>query len=251
VEAAKVEATSAAGGATGAAPASAPKPSLSDVTALIGTMPCSILQASVNDRRVLVRGYVAGSKIIGRIERGLGNVAGVEEVKSEIRGVPAVFCQTLELYAPFWRANRDAGFGTGIGTPNGDNAFMGGDRLIVDLKTPTYKSWLYVDYFALDGSVVHMMPSPGEDFNEGDPRDSFQLGEPGDIGLWEVAPPFGNEMIVVLATSAPIFEDARGQLEEANDYRAALRKRLKVLESESGKAKISADFVVIKTEPKS
>jgi hypothetical protein len=57
-------------------------------------------------------------------------------------------------------------------------------------------------------------------------------------------------MIVLLATSAPVFEDARGQLEEANDYRAALRKRLKALESRDG-AKVSADLVVIRTRPKS
>jgi serine/threonine protein kinase len=231
--------------------AAAPRPSLSEVTALLGSMPCSILQASVNDRSLLVRGYAAGPKIMQRIEDSLGEVAGITEVKNEIQDLPGVFCQTLELYAPFWIANRDSGFGTRIGTPNPGNVFVAGERLIVDIKTPTYKSWLYVDYFAQDSSVVHMMPSPGEVFNEADPRESFQLGEPGDIGLWEVAPPFGTEMIVLLATSAPIFEDARGQLEEANDYRTALGKRLKALESDSGKARISVDLVVIQTKPKS
>ena len=98
---------------------------------------------------------------------------------------------------------------------------------------------------------MHMMPSPGEVFNQGEARDSFQLGEAGDIGLWEVAPPFGTEVVVVLATSAPVFEDAREELEQGNDYRAALEKRLKALESQSHKAKISADFVVIRTKPRS
>ena len=98
---------------------------------------------------------------------------------------------------------------------------------------------------------MHMMPSPGEVFNQADARNSFQLGEAGDIGLWEVAPPFGTEMIVVLAASAPVFEGTRGELEQGNDYRAALRKRLKALESQSRKAKISADFVVINTKPRS
>jgi hypothetical protein len=232
-------------------PATAPKPSLDEVTTLLETMPCSVLQASMNGRSALVRGYVASPKVMKRIEEGLGKVAGITEVKNEIQELPRIYCQTLELYAPYWTANRDAGFGTAIGTPNANNTFVEGERLVVDIGTPTYKSWLYVDYFAKDGSVVHMMPSPGEVFNQGDARNSFQLGEAGDIGLWEVAPPFGTEMIVVLAASAPVFEGTRGELEQGDDYRAALRKRLKALESQSRKAKISADFVVINTKPRS
>ncbi len=230
--------------------ATAPKSSLDAVATLLDTMPCSVLQASMNGSSVLVRGYVAGSAVMKRIEDDLGKVTGITEVKNEIQELPRIYCQTLELYAPYWTANHDAGFGTAIGTPNAGNAFVEGERLVVDIGTPTYKSWLYVDYFAKDGSVVHMMPSPGEVFNQGDARDSFQLGEAGDIGLWEVAPPFGTEMIVVLATSAPIFESTRGELEQGNDYRAALQKRFKALESQPRKAKISADFVVIKTEPR-
>jgi len=231
--------------------ATAPKPSLNKIAALFDTMPCSVLQASMNGSSALVRGYVAGPKVMKRIEDGLGKITGITEVKNEIQELPHIYCQTLELYAPYWKANRDAGFGTAIATPNTGNVFVEGERLVVDIGTPTYQSWLYVDYFAKDGSVVHMMPSPGEVFNQGDARDSFQLGEAGDIGLWEVAPPFGTEMIVVLATSTPVFEGARGELEQGNDYRAALRKRLKALESQSRRAKISADFVVIKTKPRS
>jgi len=231
--------------------ATAPKPSLGEVATLLDTMPCSVLQASMNGPSVLVRGYVAGAKVMKRIEDGLGKVTGITEVKNEIQDLPRIYCQTLELYAPYWKTNRDAGFGTAIATPKADNEFQEGERLVVDIGTPTYQSWLYVDYFAQDGSVVHMMPSPGEVFNQGDARDSFQLGEAGDIGLWEVAPPFGTEMVVVLATSAPVFEGAREELEQGNDYRAALLKRLKALESQSHKAKISVDFVVIKTKPRS
>ena len=162
----------------------------------------------MNGPSVLVRGYVAGPKVMKRIEDGLGKVTGITEVKNEIQNLPRIYCQTLELYAPYWKTNRDAGFGTAIATPKADNEFLEGERLVVDIGTPTYQSWLYVDYFAQDGSVVHMMPSPGEVFNQGEARDSFQLGEAGDIGLWEVAPPFGTEVVVVLATSAPVFEDA-------------------------------------------
>ena len=102
----------------------------------------------MHDRSALVRGYVAGPKVMKRIEDSLGKVAGITEVKNEIQELPRIYCQTLELYAPYWTANRDAGFGTAIGTRNASNAFVEGERLVVDIGTPTYKSWLYVDYRA-------------------------------------------------------------------------------------------------------
>jgi len=228
---------------------SVPKPSLNEVTAFLGTMPCSVLQASINDRTLVVRGFAAGPEVMARIDGSLGNIAGISQLNNEIRPLPGVFCQTLEFYAPYWKANRDGGFGTVIGTPKADDTFAGGERLVLDINTPTYNSFMYVDYFDHEGNVVHMMPSPGEEFNQGEPRASFQLGEEGDIGLWEVAPPFGTDMIVILASSVPIFDGARGQLEDANDYRAALGKRLKAIEAESAGAKISADFVAITTKP--
>ncbi len=228
---------------------SIPKPSLNEVTAFLGTMPCSVLQASINDRTLVVRGFAAGPKVMARIDDSLGNIAGISELKNEIHKLPRVFCQTLEFYGPYWKANRDAGFGAAIGTPKADDTFVAGERLVLDINTPTYKSLLYVDYFDHEGNVVHMMPSPGEEFNQGEPRTSFQLGEEGDIGLWEIAPPFGTDMIVVLASSVPLFDGARRQVEDANDYRAALGKRLKALKSESAGAKISAAFVAIETNP--
>lgn len=255
-----------ASSATGAAPAStepavaaattttaagvASKPALSEVSALLATIPCSVLQASINGRTVVVRGYGAGPKVIEQVDESVGKMPGVDKVENDIQGLPRVYCQTLELYAPYWRANRDAGFGTAIGTPKADNMFIEGERLVVDIGTPTYKSSLYVDYYDHEGNVVHMMPSPGEEFNIGEPRESFQIGEAGDIGLWEVAPPFGTDVIVVLATSTPLFDTARGQVEESNNYRAALRRRLKALESDPGRVNVSADLVIIKTERK-
>jgi serine/threonine protein kinase len=240
------EASSATAGA--GQTSSIPKPSLNEVTAFLGTMPCSVLQASINDRTLAVRGFAAGEKVMARIDGSLGNIAGISELKNEIRALPRAFCQTLEFYAPYWKANRDAGFGTVIGTQNSDDTFVGGERLVLDINTPTYNSWLHVDYFDHEGNVVHMMPSPGEEFNQGEPRAFFQLGEEGDIGLWEVAPPFGTDMIVLLAASVPLFEGARGQFEDANDYRAALGKRLKTLAAESPGAKVSAAFVVVTTK---
>ncbi len=236
---------------TGPAPAPAPSISTSQVATVLGGMPCAILHASVNEkeRAVTVGGYAAGPKTVEKIVSDLEGTAGVATLNNEIREVPRVFCQTLELYASHWNANNDSGFGTAIGTPNTDNVFVEGERLVLDISTPTYDSWLYVDYFDHEGNVVHMMPSPGEVNNQFAKNKSFQLGEEGDIGLWEIAPPFGTELIAVLSASAPVFDGARGEVEGSSNYRTALQKRLKTLASSPDKVKISADFVVITTKP--
>jgi len=235
---------------TSPTPAPAPELSTSEVATILGGMPCAVLRASVNqnERSITVSGYAAGPKTVKTIVSGLEETGGLAKLNNEIREVPPVFCQTLELYAAYWNANNDSGFGTAIGTPKPDNLFVEGERLVLDISTPTYDSWLYVDYFDHEGNVVHMMPSPGEVNNQIGKNKSFQLGEEGDIGLWEVAPPFGTEIIAVLSTSAPVFDGARGEVEGSNNYRAALLKRLKALASSPDKVKISADLVVIKTK---
>ncbi len=54
-----------------------PKPSVNEVTAFLSTMPCSVLQASINDSTLVVRGFAAGSKVVERIESSLSHVAGI------------------------------------------------------------------------------------------------------------------------------------------------------------------------------
>jgi serine/threonine protein kinase len=229
-------------------PPPAPKPTLAAIESALAKVACSDLQVSLEDRDVTVRGITAGEDNGVRIGSAIESVPGVAKTTTEVLVVPRIQCNVIELYSTFWKANRVSGYGTAVRTPQQDNVFREGDRLIVDVAAPSYESYLYIDYFALDGSVVHMMPSPGEKANQAAAGDTFLVGEPGDIGLWEVAPPFGMEMIVILASREPVFDKLRDEAEQADNYLNAVRKRLGTL-GDSNKGGISADFVIIKTRP--
>lgn len=239
---------------TAAAPEASSLPSTEEVNALLGTIDCSVMQASVRDGALAVDGYVAGGKAMARTAEILDRIGGVT---NQVREIPAVFCETIELYAPYIRANHDAGLGARIGTPRGDDVFADGENLIVDATAPSFLSWLYVDYFGHEGSVVHLLPSVEDDENRVEPRVQIQLGGDGGMKVWQIAPPYGTEMIVLLAASKPVFDIATPEQwaaweggDEAGSYREKLRKRLDALRGASEGAKIAADLVVVTTREK-
>ena len=238
----------------GAQPAaSPPTPVLSAevVNRRLLALPCSALLGSVDGGNVTVRGYAAGDDASARIDDAVREIPGVTQVANDVTMVPKVKCKVLETYRPYWRANAIEALGATIRTARPENKFAGGDRLEVELTMPRFASHFYVDYYALDGSVVHMVPSPGEEENEAAAGARVQVGEPEGNGRWDVAPPFGREFIVLLAVSSPVAEELRDQVEEAEVYLDELAARLGSLRKANAKAGIAADFLVIQTGPAS
>ena len=117
---------------------------------------------------------------------------------------------------------------------------------LVRITTPPYESYVNLDYYSLDGGVVHMVPGPRIEGNQAPPSYAATIG---DLGEWIIAKPFGTELVVVLTTPKPLFDQPRDEVEKGADYLVALRERLEQLARESGSKKITADFVTIKTRP--
>lgn len=220
--------------------------SLAAVTPLLDKIPCSALQAAVNEGAVRVQGLTTGRQVVDRLEDQLRRLAGVREVSTSVRRLRPEQCGVLELYAPYWLANRNLGLGTTIGTRKPGDEFVGGETLVVQLKTPSFGSYVNVDYFGHDGNVLHMLPSPRIRENQAPPNYAATLG---DLGDWVIAEPFGQEFIVILATPELLFESPRPELEATSDYLAALRARLAQIEKQHGNERIAADFLLITTKP--
>jgi eukaryotic-like serine/threonine-protein kinase len=109
---------------------------------------------------------------------------------------------------------------------------------------PVFAGYLRVDYIAHDGNVQHLYPQvadstgavadkvhmfvPGEHVSLGDPT----AGQPG----WEVAPPFGTDMIVAVASSQPLFTRPRsGNVEPAATYLRDLDAAVQAVREGGGK----------------
>ena len=98
-----------------------------------------------------------------------------------------------------------------------------GQPLVVDVTTPAYDSYVNIDYYQLDGSVVHLVPNAAR---EGQSGAAALRGDDRQRGRLDRSKPFGSEMIVLLITPAPLFDTLRPESEPRADYLRAVEKRL-------------------------
>jgi serine/threonine protein kinase len=221
--------------------------SLESIEPLLIRLPCSALEALIIDNRINIKGYASQSSI-ERLEGELAALTGASnKVSLHINRLNANKCDMIELLSPFWLINRKIGAGTSIQAKGSNAEFEEGDNIILEIHTPPYASYLNVDYFSVDGGVIHMVPSPRARQNQA-PADYKAII--GDLGEWRVGSPFGRELIAILATPEPLYKELRTEYEPQSDYLPDLRKRLNELAAKVGDSRITADILLIETFPK-
>jgi hypothetical protein len=231
-----------------AAPPRPSKPAAAPVSvaSILAGVPCSALAASARDEWVVVQGYLPATVSPARLKEMLG-AAGVGSVKLDVRQVKDDDCGVINALAPYWRNNRESGGATTIHTKGKNEELREGDSLIVDITTPGFESYVSIDYYVLDGSVIHLVPSPRAKDNQAPANYSATVGS---VGNWVVAKPFGSELIVLLTTPVPLFDAIRPEHESRGDYLRAVEKRLTQLATKYGPERLTADFVQVTTRPK-
>ncbi len=227
--------------------AAAPPPiTLAAITPLVQRTPCSLIETALDGATITLRGYARESDI-ARLQGELRALGGVDEVRSQITPIGNDKCDAVELIAPYWAANRSLGLGARIEAAQPGGRFQEGDNLVLNLATPAHESYVNVDYYSLDGGVLHLVPSPRFSSNQA-PAD--YRATIGDLGEWTVAEPFGTEMVVMLTTPEPLFDGLRKEFEPRAAYLKDLKGRLDALQNKAGKERIAADLVLIHTQAK-
>lgn len=239
-------------GPTAAPPVAAPQPvapvTLPAVAGVLAKVPCSALAPAVNERTVRVQGYLARSFGQSRLKDALAALPGVASVELSLHEVDDGKCPMLAVLGPYWAAHRMAGGGAEIRLSSGSaERLKEGDTLMVDVTTPNYQSYVTVDYYVLDGHVVHLLPNALERENLAPPRYTATIGS---LGNWVIGKPFGNEMLVLIATPVPAFDQLRPPSEPASDYLRELDQRLAKISKERGANSVAVAFLQITTGPK-
>ncbi len=110
-----------------------------------------------------------------------------------------------------------------------------GERVIIRMKSYDFPAYVYVDFFDVDGNVLHLRPNQWEPLQFYEPGANITVGDDGSgqpaIKLI-VRPPFGRELAVAYASSEPIYEGLRDTIEPAAPYLAYLRTRIAELKAE-------------------
>ncbi|WP_341316863.1 protein kinase [Paraburkholderia sp. IMGN_8] len=232
-----------------AQPPPAPKPALTlaAVAPVLAQVPCSALAGSAHDHSLTVRGYVSQRYGAAHLKDTLAALPGVDTLALEVEPLADDKCDTIKALAPYWTRNWQAGHVAALHVRPPGGQLSEGDPLVVDVTTPAYDSYVNLDYYQLDGSVVHMVPSPRAKDNQAPPRYAATIGSAGD---WIISKPFGTEMVVLLITPAPLFDKPRPESEAHADYLRALDTRLAQIAGKYGQDHVVADFAQITTKPR-
>lgn len=231
----------------------APPPVAPDLRALVtkefAAFPCSDLRATVDGGRVRVDGYVSRPDDLPALRQRVAAVEGVDEARVEAQLRIWPHCEVVALLKSHAERNRDGKHGLAV-TPTAGHSdrFIENERVIVELLQSDYDGYLYVDYYTVGGEVAHIYP------NQGEPdsgrlvraRERFQVGAT-DTRTWTVSAPFGQELITVIASPVPLYEGLPpAEIESAKDYLPRLRK---LVESQRGNERLTAEFLFMQTEP--
>ncbi len=96
-----------------------------------------------------------------------------------------------------------------------------GQTLILDLAAPDYDAYVYVDYFAADGTVIHLVPNDTVPLRLRPAKSSMRVGAPDADEPFlniTIGPPYGQEIATAFAASAPLYDEARPLSEPAEPY---------------------------------
>ncbi|SPC11906.1 serine/threonine protein kinase [Cupriavidus taiwanensis] len=229
------------------APAPPAELSMAEVGKLLAAVPCSLLAAARQDQTLHVRGYLAESVGAARLREQLGGLPGaraLREVVVDAQPLAADKCEVAAMIAPYWSGHRQGATASSLQLRGKGTQLTEGSPMVLDLRTPGQDSYVYVDYFAADGKVAHMVPSQRVPAHQAPPAHHATIGDSGD---WIVSPPFGNELVVLLTTPAPLFASRRAEVESRQEYLRALEKPLAQMARTYGRDRISADLVQIST----
>jgi eukaryotic-like serine/threonine-protein kinase len=230
-------------------PAPVPALTLASVTAALSGVPCAALAPSVRGHAMRVEGFLPRSYGQARLGKLLAAIPGASSVDLALQEIDDKQCPLLSALGPYWTAHRMAGGGgtLRLNRPGGGTGLAQGDPLMVEVTAPTYQSYVAVDYFQLDGNVVHLLPNLRARDNL---RPAGQRSILGGQGEWLIGPPFGNEMLVLVASPVPLFDGLRPETEPAAAYLKALQKEMARIGRAQGPARLAVDLVQISTRPR-
>lgn len=108
-------------------------------------------------------------------------------------------------------------------------AYVEGERLRLDLAAPDYDSYIYMDYFVADGTVIHLQPNDIVPLTFAPAKSAQTVGHVRDDQPYLeliVSPPFGQEIAAAFASNVPLYEGTRPIQEPAEAYLAFLKEQV-------------------------
>ncbi len=193
----------------------------------LASIRCADLRAEMVDDALMVAGTVTSADDRDRVLEIISSLPAGAAHPPAVDIASPLLCEPLLLLEPLRTANDARGEPLALAVASGGTALTGGQDLVLDIRVWDIAGHVQVDYFTVDGSVVHLLPNPLEPDVRLAAGTARRLGErDGRTRFWTIGPPFGHELIAVVVSSAPLFPTPRPETEPAADYLPDLKRAL-------------------------
>jgi len=215
--------------------------------ALLATANCADLSGVVNNSdKVTISGFAGQREDLTRIQGELDKLGVSVALQTQVRPWPQ--CEAmLTLHDVLAKPS-----GLKLSVSGGKSTLSEGERLSVEVTTPYYPSYVYLTYIQANGDAVHLLHPQGRLPKALPPNTHLVLGN-GENGKqsFTINPPFGDEMIVAIASASPLFDDELPPTQIERDYLTRFRQAF-LIKPESGAAErvVSAAMTTLVTRAK-
>ena len=215
---------------------------------------CADLSVEVDRCVVKLQGRIESEENRARLRSVVQNIRGITYVNDTLmRIVEAPFCEVLDILEPVQKHAATHNFGLKVRLVNKEDkkslVYVQGENLIIEVTTPAqFESFVYVDYYSTDGQVQHLFPNIKEALNFLPRRSTYIVGQPDDKHVeWKPLPPFGRELITVIATKQPLVFTPKAPRYDPESARSYLDQLHQAIPRDLAQAEIAATFYPIET----
>ncbi|MEQ9487606.1 MAG: C1 family peptidase [Alphaproteobacteria bacterium] len=189
----------------------------------IGGFECFGLTRRLKDRKFDgLSGYVAQQEDLTALQTLISNHPDGAGATLDIDVRPWPQCEALSTFSSPLAAAQGLDVRVLSAGLEAQSTFHDEDELVIEVTAPDFDAYLYVTYLQAGGDAVHFVKGGGDTPVPANSVVKFGL-DPKKPRFY-VQPPFGDEMIVAIASRLPLFDEDFEIIEEERAYLTRFRK---------------------------
>ena len=205
------------------------------LTAVTAEYRCSSLDYSIGaDRSVRISGYAASSEDVDRLRKAIDGIDGIAKVAFEVGVRVWPYCEVVAVLERLVKHTPKIAASLALLPAIGEAHI--GEPLTVDIRGPSFDGYIYVDYFDVEGEVLHLFPNDQDKINFKPARAHIILGRSPFARCWILGGSTGEQLVTLVAATEPLFLDQRAEVENARVYLPTLAQAVDKLPEGAGAA---------------
>jgi len=221
---------------------------IQQVRAEFDKLTCAPLTAIEDAEGIRVTGFVGSQQSLDQLKASIRSVENIGNVTFQVVVTSESFCEMLQVSLPLHERNSIEAAGASIGVDGSAVVLQEGDKVILRASAPNFDNYVYIIYMQEDGKLLNLVPSLNQADNSRQPNEAFSIGDKPDQPSFTVSPPYGDDLVMLVASSEPLFSAPRPLIEEGGSFAGELKRSVDAVLSRGGK--VVADLVFLRTSPR-